>query len=340
MAEVIRYVDPDASGSANGTSWVDAYTSLNGCLESEAVDLVTATDWLHIYCRSSSGTVDTTAVVQYDSWWVTSPTYKVVIEAASGHEAVKSGIDSSRYLLSVTDSDAFYIDDGEYFDIIGLQIEVTDTTGGVSGVHFRNTTSGLIKNCYIDVSTTNDGCKGIELDDGDYEIENTIVVVSSNATDDYLYSGIYLTGCNSITVYNSNVYGDGNGRGFRIQDTSVTITNCAVSNFGDSVFHGGTGTDTIDSCASDDGDGTNSVSPSGSDWTNEFSDPANGDFTLLNTGNLYQGGTTIVGGPSTDIDGDSWGSPPSIGADEYSAGATQSTVPHIMLAHNQFTGGL
>ena len=56
------------------------------------------------------------------------------------------------------------------------------------------------------------------------------------------------------------------------------------------------GGSTIDYCASDDGDGTNAVSPSGSDWANEFVDYANGDFTLLYTGNLYDAGV----GPSAD----------------------------------------
>ena len=39
MAQVIRYIDPDASGVGNGTSWTDAYTSMQGFNSAEAKDL-------------------------------------------------------------------------------------------------------------------------------------------------------------------------------------------------------------------------------------------------------------------------------------------------------------
>jgi len=54
------YVDPDASGSNDGTSWTDAYTGLNTAISSSAADITPlGSDEIHQYlCRSSSGTAD------------------------------------------------------------------------------------------------------------------------------------------------------------------------------------------------------------------------------------------------------------------------------------------
>ena len=63
------------------------------------------------------------------------------------------------------------------------------------------------------------------------------------------------------------------------------------------------------------------------EWDNEFEDPTNGDFTLLNTGNCYEGSeitnTDDSEVPTDDIEGDARntgsGEQTSIGADEYVA---------------------
>ena len=62
------------------------------------------------------------------------------------------------------------------------------------------------------------------------------------------------------------------------------------------------------------------MSPLSGIWNNEFADPANGDFTLLNTGNLYNGGIGPSGDsnvPVLDIDRNTRTGPTcDIGADE------------------------
>jgi len=67
------------------------------------------------------------------------------------------------------------------------------------------------------------------------------------------------------------------------------------------------------------------VSPSGSDWDNEFTDPANGDFTPLDSGNIYHAGIAISG-LTTDMSGETWNDPPTIGANEVVSGGTGYTL--------------
>ena len=86
MAEIIQYVDPDAVGAGNGDSWTDAYTSLNAWEAGEQQDLTDGTpDWMHCYCRASSGTVDST-VYEILGWTTAAASY-ILVEAASTDRA-------------------------------------------------------------------------------------------------------------------------------------------------------------------------------------------------------------------------------------------------------------
>jgi len=346
MANVEKYVDPDATGAGDGTSWTDAYTSLSAWDSAEATDLVTAGDTHTVWCRSGSGTKDNSPV-SISSDWVTGDSNRLYIKAADGnqaggdHRASKDGFDSAKYTLSLQSNANLMGISTLYIEIHGLQIEAATTSSYKNLIEYDPTSNGecILEGCYFSAGgTTGNRIVGVA---GGYQAGLNRLVKIRNCIftgfngGDSAGKGVWGTISYTWTIQHCVFYD--NATGIDSGNGTTGVTNCAVFNNTDDFSGSGF---TIDHCASDDGDGTNSVSPSGSDWTNEFADPANGDFTLLNTGNLYEGGTTISGGPSTDIDGDSWGATPSIGADEYSAGATQSIVPHIMLAHNQFTGGL
>jgi hypothetical protein len=318
------YVDTDVSGgTGDGSSWANA----NSTLSAGIADLPSPlTEDTTILCRSSSGTADSTAATIPSNL---GSTYRLTIEAASTDVAEKTGINTSKYRFSMSSGFAIQNENGaDLLTVDGIQFDGAGNAIYAGGWGTGSGSSIIIQNCYFETEGT--PVTGYD--------SNTNVTIQS-----CVFNGVstpsYAVQASDGTwdVYNCTI----TGYDLTLDDNSgsatVTVTNCAVFGNNDDFS---SGTITVDHCASDDGDGTNSVSPSGSDWDNEFEDSANGDFTLLNTGNLYQGGTTITGGPATDIEGDSWGATPSIGADEYSAGATQSTVPHIMLAHNQFTGGL
>lgn len=287
----------------------------------EATDLVTAGDWHHVYCRASSGTADSTNVemLERPADWTTGSANYVLIEAASTDRATQSGIDTAKYRIEVTepsDPNALIKTSVNYLRFDGIQFILNYTTG-TGDFMLRFFSIGVsndvrVMNCYFkgpDLNASHGVLGDVEAN-LNLTIENCILTGVSygyrfGSGTNYLYHCVAYNCDYAVTI-----------------DAGLTATNCASFGNSDSDFPSSGAT--INYCASDDGDGTNAVAASGSDWANEFSDPANGDFTLLNTGNLYQAGTTIAGGPSTDINGDSWASPPSIGADEYGTSAPSS----------------
>jgi hypothetical protein len=216
--------------------------------------------------------------------------------------------------------------------LVGLQIEGTTSGTGTTIVELA-TSSGVnpdirINRCHIRCSSSSDTDNAVRVVfGGNVEIWSTIL--NGRGTSGSGFSD----GWNGSTVeiYNSTISGFGSA--IDRSGDSYTVTNCAVFDNTDDFSNIPSG---VSYCASDDGDGTNSVSPSGGSWANEFNDAANGDFTLLTGGNLENGGTTITGGPSTDIDGDSWDATPSIGADEYVASGGGTTD----LTTNEVIGGV
>jgi len=317
MAEVVRYVDPDATGAGDGTSWTDAYTSLSAWNAGEATNLVTDGDWHHVYCRSSSGTADTTGFTI--TGWTTGASNYILIEAAENHEAIPDEWDATRYRLSPTSATAIQISE-EYVRILGLQLSVA-----ANNVYCVRVAAGAIGasndirvlNCRCEgVTTAGSGQRGITIADADVNltVENTVVL-------DMGGDGINVN-C-SADIYNCVVYNSGFDGIEYESGGSGNVTNCAVfdSVSGDDFDIDAGATVTISNCASDDGTGTNPVSPSGGSWSNEFTDYTNGDFTILGTGNLWDGGTP-VSGITHDMIGNAYdGTTPSIGVVQFQGDA-------------------
>lgn len=310
MADTTKIIDPD---NGAGTD----YTSL-AAWEADAQGWGSSGDTNTAQCRSSSGTADTSTLTL--AGWVSGVEF--AIEAIAGHEAIKTGIDTSRYRLSVGDAKA-------------LAVQVF--TGTITGIQILNSgASQFTKLIEVGLTTwdeyniTFDSCYLFAQNMG-FESDAFYIYDLGTSTIRFRNSFLRMTGsssgnvgfnCNdsgaTLTIYNSIVYGF-TSTGILNSNGTVEVVNSAVFATGDDF----SGTITITNCASDDGDGTNPVAPSGGDWANEFSDPANGDFTLLNTGNLYDAGVgpgSDANVPTTDIDGDARsGATCDIGADEYVA---------------------
>lgn len=323
-AEVVRYVDPDSAAGGDGTTWTLAYDSLFDWEAAEETDLDTANNWHHVYVRASSGTADTTAVEIVG--WTTSATDYILIEAASGDEAIKTSWDATRYTLVVA-GNALKITE-EFVRVKGLQIQttaawtsaiVTNVMGAGGDQRIWNCRLRGATNVYV-VYVNNDNCN--------YKVWNTIVEIG--------VKGFY---CDNGTtaVYNCIVYNLTSGFDITAA-TTVTVKNSAVFKNGDDFDDNAAST--IDFNSSDDNDGTNNIAgnEADADWTTDFNGAAAGDFTILIGSPLKDGGVNDPGGGlySTDIEGDtyvvdSW----PVGVDQYVAAG----VAKIGAKSIQISGG-
>ena len=323
MAEVIRYVDPDATGGGTGLDWTNAFTTLNA-FASLDVDLVTAGDWYHCYCRASGNTADTTEVIFLG--WTTSAADYILVEAADGDQALKTGWDTSKYRLSVTDAASFVIDlRDDYIRLKGLQIEyIYSSANDAKAIGWGANPSAScyyrIDSCYIRKS----GVGGTDLDGIYATQDNTIVDIFNCVVEGFTRNGIG-TFAKTVQVFNCMIHDNNVGLYDYLDagDSFIVKNNAVIGNTTDfDIDNSGVGTVTLDYNASAAGTGANGVTPSGADFANEYPNYATNDYTLINTGNCYQGGADnpSSGLYTVDIEGDTYNSGAySIGVDEYPA---------------------
>jgi hypothetical protein len=308
--EVITYADRDVLGGAgDGSSWANAYSSLSVMEAAEQADLVTADEWIHCYYRASSGTAETAQLTI--NTWITNTDCYLLIEAADSDKAVKTGWDTNRARMDVASNYAIRIFIGDVY-LLGLQIRAS--TGGSADCIYIGTDMSYLRleKCYMDAYRFGLYCARATATGFNIDINRNIIVGLAGGTQDGI-NIVVSTG--TINIENNIVMGF-DSQGVQTGGGSGNIYNNVVFDNADDFAS----TLTINYNASDDGDGTNAISPSGSDWDNEFNDPSNGDFTLLNTGNCYHGGggSPPSGLYTTDIEGDTYNvGAYSVGVDEY-----------------------
>jgi len=325
MAESEFIIDPDNGGGTD-------YTSLSAYEAAEATDLVSDGDNHVVTCRCSGGTADTDKFV-IDGWTTgASNDIKVWTDPAESYRHAGVWATGNKYRLEVTTSAspyyAIYIQE-EYVSIIGLQIELTDSTTNLVAAIYANvsSTSGIEISYDIIKGDVGGGASGTKLGirwwQATGNIFNNIVYDFSNSGGNGV--GIFTRSGNSIGFYNNTIHGCGYGHedSFGVGDP----VNCAV--FGNNDDFNGSGAESY--CASDDGDGTNSVTPS--DWDTVFEDVSANDFRLLSTDtDLISAGTDDPGSGlyDDDIAGNARTSTWDIGADEYVAAGGGLGIPIAM----------
>jgi len=343
-------------GTAGSPSSYDAtYTTMSSMEGAENGDLSTGDGTvLHVEIIPSdgswSGAKDATGGVSFDGWTTDRGGDGSYIELrAYGSARSSDGLwDTGAYIkISTGDESCVDIDNDHAavdidIEFIGVQFEQTYVSSGsrcIYGGHASSQLGSLVlDSCYLFANNIADEygiyCRG----NGTPTITliNSVIETRGASTADH---GVYFyTNC-TAKIINCTIVGWASDQIERDSGT-VTVINSAVFAGGDDFD----GSMTIDYCASDDGDGTNAIAASGSDWDNEFTDYANGDFTPLDSGNVYQAGKNQnedADVPSVDIAGNArptGANRPTVGAFEYAA-AGGVAMPMAILQMNQFNGG-
>jgi len=327
MAEILRYVNTASTaggdGTTNGTAGATrAYATL---AEAEANEQAAFSgDYLKILCDGSTN--DT--VVSFNGSTFASAADYIQVEANTGNEALKTGIDASRYQITGADTATIdVLDDNIRF--VNLQITPSGSGWGI-GLNTLSASNDIrVSGCYFTFITSMSTARGIlnsTEDVDDMIIENCVFFD--------LYDGI-LVGAGSYLFYNNDVFDcTSDGIEFDLGST-YTIKNSNFGNNGTDIDSAGTATAVQYNCADDDLDTIFSEStnqqPLSSSWGNEKTAVTTGDFTAIAGGNIEGNGvgpSTDSTVPTTDIDGTTRsGTTCDIGCDEIAGAASGGDFP-------------
>lgn len=315
--EVIKVVDPDS-----GTGF--DYVSLASWDSGEAKDLVTADEKATAKCRCTGGTADSTMLTLSASW-VTSNSCNVKLWTDSTESYRHNGTyqTGNKYRMERAGSLISNLN-VEYLRIIGLQLQITVSSGSPKYIYNSNASGWL----YLEktvlrgvFSGTASVCLGLDhRTGGTAYISNCIAYDFTNGTGAHkafqFHSGDYVY-CYNNTVQNCNV-------GYRsLLTPDVSIKNCLAQDCSDG-FSGAPDT-AINNCSDIVGD-----APGTNPQTGEvlFVDENANDFHLDNADTVANdNGTDLYNDPNyritDDIDSEARYSPWDIGADHVVAVAAE-----------------
>lgn len=334
-----HYVDTDVSGGAgDGSSWANAFSSLTAWEAHANGDLPTLDVWEDCQVRGSTNA--SSGPLDIDGWTTDATHYiSITVDAEDRHAGVWS---DSKCRLNASNTYAFYARE-QYFRLDGLQIGVTGTiTAHIYGFYwlgFSSTSNDVrLSNCiFRGHSNASYAYRPLNTSSGDplqLSIWNCLFygysanwqshdnVIGADAT-------VSFDNCTIINTASADA-------GIRREGGTLTMKNCYVSGGAAGSYFGLGANFTITTCASSDT--TGNIDNIAVNTTN-FTDPANGDYSLPSGSGLVGVGTD---GPftapldyTTDIKGATRASTWDIGAFEYVAaggGEIRSLLANIAAA--------
>jgi len=284
----------------SGSSPAGDYTSLKTAVETEAADI-------------SSGSEDADFLIQHngtnwsadtgdwdvDGW--TMGTNNLLIQTQG--DAKHPGIPGATGVWHTTNTTQGFDVETDNCTVDGVEIRLA--ASGIV-VSLSGTNDVIIRNVLISGSTV-DATVGINGRTGSVNVTYENCVIMKVKVVETSSEGIKHDVGGTLKVFNCTINGFDAAWENDAAGSTATLKNNAFFNCNDD-FEDGSTSPTIDFCASDDGDGTNSVdlSPGGSEpdgWNDAFTNysASNGDVTVKNTSSvIYNAGTDLSGEGITD----------------------------------------
>lgn len=308
------------------------YSSLSAALTGEYAsypNLITGLDGiLHIVIETATvQNLSGSALPAFTS----DATHYLIIEAGSGYAT--NGVYSTS-VARLESSNAYFpaleIPSGlEYFQIYGMQIRHQSATPYEKNLVNKGSSS-LIDRCLVI-----GGEYGI-YDKGTGNRYRNSVVRSTTSHGIWKGENGGIAYLDNVTVGACGGYGIAVGSWYELQARNCYSGGNASADF----YETENGTLTLTTCASEDGsESTTAVAYSTSSGA-YFGNVTAGteDFRIGSSSSLDAAGTAIAGN-TYDAQGETWESPPAIGAYEYISAGGSSPVPLIMQSLDQFGGG-
>jgi len=351
MAEIVYYVDTDVVGGAgDGSSWSNAYASLNAAETARDGDIATAGNTVTFLCRGATNA--DTAAVNINGWTTDADSYvKIEADPEDRHAGVWS---TSKYRISIADALAFQIGE-DYVTVDGLQIETSSANQAgqvpiIVNAQAATNNAVIISNCIV--KGHNSGTytqSGILFGDAD-----TISYVFNCI----IYNINTLSGSRGITgqgatqsIYNCTVIGG--EYGIRSSAATCNMKNCYLGGSGVEAYLRNVGTLNKNYCASSDGSADDTGANETTDANYIINVALDNDTFVDSTGNFHlaadglsplQGEGAAPGGAApldytTDIDGETittW----SIGADSIVAGGVDVSVGSASLTKTTYDASI
>lgn len=316
MATVTRYIDTASSGgdgtTQNHSGGTAAYASMSAWEAAEQTNLVTDGD---VHVVNCAGGADSTVLTI--AGWTCGVSNTLTIQgdpSAPDSDGVNTtGIfDANYYHLqsnnSATDQIVHILAD--YCTIQDIQF-LNDNTSGSANERcaFVQASNSGVRRVICQVTATVSGAIGVYLYScSDPFVEASVINFTqsnsggSGVVSDTVTGGL-VQNCTITGVAHKGIFG-------AAVNTSCDFVNCAIFDCANDVIDLGSGI-SLDYCATDDGDGTNSVDISpgaveADDWRFAFEDYVNDDFNIKDTNSRLDNAGTATGLPSSDVTGTSF----------------------------------